>query len=129
MLRLAGGQVESLWDEVLPCEVRALPGDLAGLDVLLSDAALLEPIVSAWQREALAHGRPTMSMATFVRLMVIKQRTGWGYETLMRERLRAFFGELDGKMDTIGPVADTAIRRTEECLSGWCSVVEQPELD
>ena len=32
-----------------------------------------------------AHGRPTISMATFVRLMVIKQRTGWGYETLMRE--------------------------------------------
>ena len=32
MLRLAGGQVESLWDEVLPVEVRELPGDLAGLD-------------------------------------------------------------------------------------------------
>src|ERR1700727_1347378 len=41
-------------------------------------------IVSAWQREPLAHGRPTISMATYVRLMVIKQRTGWGYETLMR---------------------------------------------
>lgn len=24
-------------------------------------------------------------MATFVRLMVVKQRTGWGYETLVRE--------------------------------------------
>ena len=85
MLRLAGGQVESLWDEVLPGEVRELPEDLAGLDVLLTDAGLLEPIASAWQCEALAHGRPTISMATYVRLMVIKQRTGWGYETLMRE--------------------------------------------
>ena len=37
MLRLAGGQVESLWDEVLPVEVRELPEDLAALDVLLSD--------------------------------------------------------------------------------------------
>ena len=85
MLRLAGGQVESLWDEVLPGEVKELPEDLAALDVLLSDPVLLEPIVSAWQREALTHGRPTISMATYVRLMVIKQRTGWGYETLMRE--------------------------------------------
>ena len=30
MLRLVGGQVESLWDEVLPIEVRELPDDLAG---------------------------------------------------------------------------------------------------
>jgi IS5 family transposase len=85
MLRLAGGQIESLWDEVLPGEVRELPEDLAALDVLLADPGLLEPIASVWRREALAHGRPTIAMATYVRLMVIKQRTGWGYETLMRE--------------------------------------------
>jgi transposase, IS5 family len=85
MLRLAGGQVESLWDEVLPGEVRELPEDLAGLDVLLRDPALLAPIASAWRREALTQGRPTISMARYVRLMVIKQRTGWGYETLVRE--------------------------------------------
>jgi transposase, IS5 family len=85
MLRLVGGQVESLWDEVLPGEVRELPDDLAALDVLLRDAALLEPIAASWRREAVAHGRPTISMATFVRLMVVKQRTGWGYETLVRE--------------------------------------------
>jgi transposase, IS5 family len=78
MLRLAGGQVESLWDEVLPGEVKELPEDLAALDVLLSDPVLLEPIVSTWRREALAHGRPPISMATYVRLMVIKQRAGWG---------------------------------------------------
>ena len=50
MLRLAGGQVESLWDEVLPGEVRELPEDLAALDFLMSDAGLLEPISSAWSR-------------------------------------------------------------------------------
>ena len=85
MLRLSGGQVESLWDEVLPGEVRELPEDLAALDVLLRDSALFEPIASGWRSEALGHGRPTISMGTFVRLMVIKQRTGWGYETLVRE--------------------------------------------
>jgi len=85
MLRLSSGQVESLWDEVLPGEVRVLPEDLAALDVLLGDPALLAPIASCWRAEAMAHGRPTISMETYVRLMVVKQRTGWGYETLMRE--------------------------------------------
>jgi IS5 family transposase len=85
MLRLSAGQVESLWDEVLPGEVRVLPGDLAALDVLLGDPALLAPIDASWEQQARAHGRPTISMQTYVRLMVIKHRTGWGYETLMRE--------------------------------------------
>jgi transposase, IS5 family len=85
MLRLAGDQVESLLDELLPVEVRELPGDLAVLDRLLADPRLLAPITQAWERSARGHGRPTIPMASFVRLMVIKQRTGWGYETLVRE--------------------------------------------
>jgi IS5 family transposase len=85
MLRLVGGQAESLFDEVLPDGVRELPPDLARLDALLADASLLAPIERAWQAAARDHGRPTIAMATLVRLMVIKQRTGWGYETLVRE--------------------------------------------
>jgi len=85
MLCLSSGQVESLWDEVLPAGVRELPEDLAALDGLLADAGWLAPIAASWDAEATAHGRPTISMATFVRLMVVKQRTGWGYETLVRE--------------------------------------------
>jgi IS5 family transposase len=92
MRRLWGGQVESLWDEVLPGEVRELPEDLAALDGLLRDPGLLAPIEARWGREAQAVGRsapavgrPTISMQTYVRLMVVKHRTGWGYETLMRE--------------------------------------------
>ena len=50
MLRLSAGQVESLWDEVLPGEVRALPEDLQALDLLLSDPGLLAPISASWQR-------------------------------------------------------------------------------
>jgi IS5 family transposase len=85
MLRLSDGQVESLWDEVLPGEVRELPKDLAALDCLLRDPDLLQPIASHWQVEAVSRGRPTIPMETYVRLMVVKQRTGWGYETLVRE--------------------------------------------
>lgn len=43
MLRLVAAQAETLWDEALPIEVRELPADLAALDVLLCDPALLAP--------------------------------------------------------------------------------------
>ena len=79
------GQVECLWDEVLPVEIRELPDDLARLDRVLSDRLLLFAIAQAWEQGARERGRPSISIATFVRLMVIKQRTGWGYETLVRE--------------------------------------------
>lgn len=97
MLRLAGEQVESLFDEALPIEVRELPADLARLDLLLSDPRLLEPIAEQWEDSARAHGRPTIAMSLFVRLMVVKQRSGWGYETLVKEvsdslHLRRFCG-------------------------------------
>jgi IS5 family transposase len=85
MLRLAGDQVESLFDGLLPVEVRELPAELAVLDRLLADPRLLAPIEWAWEQTARDHGRPTIPMASFVRLMVIKQRTGWGYQTLVRE--------------------------------------------
>ena len=85
MLRLQGGQVESLWDEVLPERLRQLPDDLAGIDVLLRDEALLAPIEAHWDREAQTrgrsaktHGRPTIAMQTYVRLMVLEHRYGWG---------------------------------------------------
>ena len=97
MLRLVGEQVESLFDEALPLAVRELPEDLGRLDQLLSDPALLAPIAQRWEAAARERGRPTIAMALFVRLMVIKQRTGWGYETLVREvsdslHLRRFCG-------------------------------------
>src|SRR4029453_196383 len=85
MLRLSGGQVESLFDEALPVEVRELPEDLARLDVSLNDPAVLGPVERAWEVSARGHGRPTIPIERLVRLMVIKHRTGWGYETLVRE--------------------------------------------
>jgi IS5 family transposase len=92
MLRLAAAQAETLWDEALPIEVRQLPEDLAALDELLSDPALMAPFVKHWEREAAlsgvsaaGHGRPTLAIETYVRLMVLKQRHGWGYRTVVAE--------------------------------------------
>jgi IS5 family transposase len=85
MLRLSGGQVESLFDMALPVEVRELPADLAALDALLDDPSLLAPVERAWDAAAREFGRPTIPIERLVRLMVIKQRSGWGYETLVRE--------------------------------------------
>jgi transposase, IS5 family len=49
---------------------------------VLADALLLLPIAQGWEDSARDRGRPSIPMATFVRLMVVRQRTGWGYETL-----------------------------------------------
>jgi hypothetical protein len=62
MLTLQGEQVESLWDEVLPIEARELPDDLARLDRVLSDPALLGPVAAAWSvRRAIVAGRRSRS--------------------------------------------------------------------
>jgi IS5 family transposase len=92
MLTLRAPQAETLWDELLPVEARELPEDLARIDELLGDPELLRPIAAHWRREVertgravLTEGRPTIAMETYVRLMVVKQRSGFGYETLVRE--------------------------------------------
>ena len=76
MLRLSVGQVESLWDEVLPVGVGELPEDLAALDVLLLDRALLAPIAAHWESEAAGRasvGHGASDVDAYVRLMVIKR--------------------------------------------------------
>ena len=85
MLRLVGPQVECLFDLGLPVDVPELPPDLARIDTLLADPGLLDPVAAAWNARAREFGRPSIPIEQYVRLMVIKTRTGWGYETLVRE--------------------------------------------
>ena len=61
------------------------PGGLARIDALVDDPDLLAPVAACWAAEAevsglsaAGHGRPTVAMASYVRLMVIKARSGWG---------------------------------------------------
>lgn len=83
---------DTVWDVLLPVGVTVLPADLARVDELLAETALLDPFRALWRerdaasgRHASSVGRPTIAMATYVRLMVLKSRTGWGYATLVRE--------------------------------------------
>lgn len=93
MLRLQPAhERDTVWDVLLPVGVVVLPPDLARVDELLADPALLAPFRTVWRtddaasgRQAESFGRPTIAMATYVRLMILKARTGWGYATLVRE--------------------------------------------
>ena len=90
MLRLhAATPVDTLWDHVLPTQVRQLPSELESIDKILEDEKLLTPFQQKWAElhsgEIPRDGRPTIPMATYLRIMVIKHRYGWGYETMMRE--------------------------------------------
>jgi transposase, IS5 family len=77
---------------VLPVEARELPEQLVRIDELLRDPKLLRPIERHWEQEARqrgrsarAHGRPMIPIPTYVRPMVVKQRSDRGYETLVKE--------------------------------------------
>ena len=79
------GDASCLIDELLPEEVRLLSDVLARVDQILDDPAVLAGFRRHWTHTALGQGRPSIPMATFVRLMYLKDTTGWGYERLMAQ--------------------------------------------
>ena len=81
MLRTHAEQV-SLWEAVLPDEVRRLPVELERVDRLLDDEVFFGPFVPFFHPTA---GRPSTPMETYLRLMFLKFRHGLGYESLCRE--------------------------------------------
>jgi len=78
---------ESLWESVLPAELRELPPELAKVDRILDDDRFLAPFRS---RLTARVGRPTIPTETYLRLMYLKHRYGLGYETLCREVTDSF---------------------------------------
>src|SRR6478672_10281848 len=73
---------ESLWEAVLPAELRELPPELAKIDRILDDDRFLAPFRS---RLTARSGRPTIAIETYLRLMYLKYRYRLGYETLCKE--------------------------------------------
>jgi transposase, IS5 family len=72
----------SLWESILPEEVRRLPDELARVDALLDDPVFFAPFVPFFDPRI---GRPSTPMETYLRLMFSKFRYRLGYETLCRE--------------------------------------------
>jgi IS5 family transposase len=78
---------ESLWEAVLPAELRELPAELGKVDGVLDDDRFLAPFRS---RLTASIGRPTIPIETYLRLMYLKHRYGMGYETLCKEVADSF---------------------------------------
>lgn len=106
MLRVQAARTATLWESLLPEDVRVLPEDLAALDELLADPIVLATFRAHWEAEITAgvhrlgliegllsvvtRSGPTIPMETYLRLMVLEHRHGWGYETLVREVADSF---------------------------------------
>jgi IS5 family transposase len=73
---------ESLWEAVLPEELRELPPELAKVDELLDEDRFLEPFR---RRLTATTGRPTIPIDTYLRLAYLKCRHDVGWETLCKE--------------------------------------------
>lgn len=81
MLRTVADQ-PSLWEAILPEELRRLPAELARIDELLDDPVFFAPFVPFFDPRI---GRPSTPMETYLRLMFLKFRYRLGYESLCRE--------------------------------------------
>lgn len=81
MLRLRGGQL-TIWDTILPAEVRELSAELAKIDALLDDDRFFKPYMKKFNQRM---GRPTVPVDTFHRLMYLRHRHQLSYEALVRE--------------------------------------------
>src|SRR5918995_1085803 len=81
MLRTVADQ-PTLWEAILPEELRRLPEELARVDGLLDDPVFFTPFVSFFDPRI---GRPSTPMETYLRLMFLKFRYRLGYESLCRE--------------------------------------------
>jgi IS5 family transposase len=78
---------ESLWEAVLPAELRELPPELGKLDAILDEERFLAPFRG---RLRATTGRPTIPIESYLRLMYLKHRYQLGYETLCTEVADSF---------------------------------------
>jgi IS5 family transposase len=81
MLKLREEQI-TLWDAIIPESIWALPKELAQVDALLDDERFMKPFI---EKHSSRRGRPTKTIESFLRLMYLKRRYGFGYETLIQE--------------------------------------------
>ena len=110
---------ESLWEAVLPAELRVLPAELGKVDAILDEDRFLVPFRS---RLTATTGRPTIPLETYLRLMYLKHRYAMGYETLCREVSDSFTWRRFCRVGIDGRVPDpsTLIGADEAAWAGAC---------
>jgi transposase, IS5 family len=72
----------SLWEALLPEELKRLPAELAQVDAFLDDERLIAPWRALFDRRL---GRPSVPIDTLLRLLYLKHRYQLGYESLCKE--------------------------------------------
>jgi IS5 family transposase len=72
----------SLWEALLPEELKRLPAELAQVDAFLDDERFIAPWRALFDRRL---GRPSVPIDTLLRLLYLKHRYQLGYESLCKE--------------------------------------------
>jgi transposase, IS5 family len=72
----------SLWETLLPEELKHLPAELAQVDAYLDDERFVAPWRALFDRRL---GRPSVPADTLLRLLYLKHRYQLGYESLCKE--------------------------------------------
>ncbi|MFC2058156.1 ISNCY family transposase [Chloroflexota bacterium] len=75
-------QKPSLWETVLPPEIFQMNEELTRVDKLLDEECFFVPFRERFYTHM---GRPTVAVATYLRLMYLKYRYELGYEVLVKE--------------------------------------------
>src|SRR3954464_14003569 len=115
MLRTVADQ-PSLWEAVLPEELRRLPEELARVDALVDDPAFFAPFVPFFDPPL---GRPSTPMETYLRLTFLKFCYRLGYESLCREVSDSITWRRFCRIPLEGPVPHptTLMKLTTRCGS------------
>ena len=134
VLRVAPERQGCLLEGLLPAGVALLPADLAAIDTLLADGGVYASVWKLWRDRdaangtcALVMGRRTIPIETFVRMMVLKVRNGWGYERLVREVSDSIHLRRFCELGIGGPVPDESTLRKHVQRLG-AATIEQVTL-
>ncbi len=86
MLRIDNKQI-SIFEFMLPEELKKLPDELAMVDSFLNDEKFVKPFVDHFHKTL---GRPSTPVQVYLRMMYLKRRYNLGYDTLeeqVRDRI------------------------------------------
>lgn len=113
MLRTINAE-PTLWDAILPECARRLPPGLAEIDAWLDDERFFEPFRLYFSPR---HGRPSIPIETYLRMMVLRYRYKLGFETLCAEVSDSIAWRRFCRipLDTLVPHPTTLLKITARC--------------